>query len=205
MSRPSNTTADTPMVGGGESGVDMNRLLKTMAMREEESKTPYTNQLIQMKEDLDRLMKDTNTPVSAVFELIKRGITIVYCCCDGGEANRNFIKIHFEGKDPVKENFTIVNPYTREPLIFIMDFSHNIKKLRNNLSKSKASGTKNLMVGSKCIAWKQWIEAFNWDQANSLPFHHRLTTKHFQLGYSSKMRNHLAEQVLNEDMLNLMK
>ncbi|KAK3747957.1 hypothetical protein QZH41_019192 [Actinostola sp. cb2023] len=72
----------------------------------------------------------------AVFELIKRGITIVYCCCDGGEANRNFLKIHFEGKDPVKENFTIVNPYTREPLIFIMDFSHNIKKLRNNLSKT---------------------------------------------------------------------
>jgi len=90
-------------------------------------------------------------------------------------------------------------------ILLYVSLQHNIKKLRNNLSKSKASGTKNLMVGSKCIAWKQWIEAFNWDQANSLPFHHRLTTKHFQLGYSSKMRNHLAEQVLNEDMLNLVK
>ncbi|KAK3724232.1 hypothetical protein QZH41_002381 [Actinostola sp. cb2023] len=70
MSRPP-TTAGPPMVGGGESGVDMNRLLKTMAMREEESKTPYTNQLIQMKEDLDRLMKDTNTPVSVKLNMIK--------------------------------------------------------------------------------------------------------------------------------------
>ncbi len=81
-----------------------------------------------------------------------------------------------------------------------------MKKLRNNISKSTPKGTRNLTVGGQQIAWKQWVDAFQWDQkTNSLPFHHHLTTKHFELGYASKMRNHLAEQVLNNDMLNLMK
>jgi hypothetical protein len=50
------------------------------------------------------------------------------------------------------------------------------------------------------------VDAFEWDhKTNSLPVHHRLTVNHFELGYATKMRNHLAEQVLNRDMLNLMK
>jgi hypothetical protein len=59
----------------------------------------------------------------AVFWLLKRGINITYCCCDGGESNRSFIKIHFGDKDPAEENVSVVNPYTREPMIFILDFS----------------------------------------------------------------------------------
>jgi len=49
----------------------MNRLMKTMAMREEESKTPYTNQLIQVKDDLDQLMKDNTLSVSVKLERVK--------------------------------------------------------------------------------------------------------------------------------------
>jgi len=74
MTRPPTTT--NPQTGGG-SGVDMNRLLKTMAMREEESKTPYTNQLIQMKDDLDQLMKDVNIPVGEKLNMVKDKL-IVY-------------------------------------------------------------------------------------------------------------------------------
>lgn len=81
-----------------------------------------------------------------------------------------------------------------------------MKKLRNNVSKSHPKGTRNLTVGQQPIAWKQWADAFHWDQkTNSLPFHHRLTVNHFELSSANKMRNHLAEQVLNRDMLNLMK
>jgi len=69
MTRPPTTV--TQQMGGGESGVDMNRLMKTMAMREEESKTPYTNQLMQMKDDLDQLMKYTSIPVSEKLNMIK--------------------------------------------------------------------------------------------------------------------------------------
>lgn len=50
-----------------------------------------------------------------------RRILSAYCCCDGGSANRSFIKLHFSGKDPYAEKFTTTNPYTREPLVFLMD------------------------------------------------------------------------------------
>ena len=53
--------------------------------------------------------------------LLSGGFKVHFCCCDGGTANRSFIKLHFQGKDPVKEKFTTVNPYTREALVFIMD------------------------------------------------------------------------------------
>jgi hypothetical protein len=61
------------------------------------------------------------------------------------------------------------------------------------------------MVGTLPITWQQWIDAFQWDQKNSLPLHHHLSIKHFELGYATRMRNHLAQQVLDGDMLNLMK
>lgn len=58
-----------------------------------------------------------------------------YCCCDGGSANRSFIKLHFSGKDPYAEKFTTVNPYTREPLVFLMDpyvsFNSNTTKIQS--------------------------------------------------------------------------
>ena len=80
-----------------------------------------------------------------------------------------------------------------------------MKKLRNNIEKSKPGGTRNLTVGLNPIAWHQWIEAFQWDQTNSLPLHHHLTMSHFELGYATKMSNRLAEEVINNDMLILMK
>lgn len=57
----------------------------------------------------------------------------------------------------------------------------------------------------KFIVWKHWEDAFAWDQQHCLPLHHKLKPEHFELTASSLMRNHLAEQVLNKDMLNLMK
>lgn len=63
----------------------------------------------------------------AVSRLNFRGIKIVYCCCDGGSANRNFINMHFDENDPVKGKFSVENPYTRKPLIFILDFSVRLK------------------------------------------------------------------------------
>ena len=38
-----------------------------------------------------------------------------------GEANGSFIKMHFKGKEPVHEKFTTINPYTRKPLVFLLD------------------------------------------------------------------------------------
>ena len=65
----------------------------------------------------------------AVRFLRSGGFSLDYCCTDGGENNRQFIKMHFKGKDPIEERFTIINPYTRKPLVFYLDPS--VSKLFN--------------------------------------------------------------------------
>ena len=67
----------------------------------------------------------------AVGRLKRFGFQTNDCCCDGGEANRSFIKLHFQGKNPEKERFTTINPYTRTPMVFMLDPSvsfHNFTK-----------------------------------------------------------------------------
>ena len=94
--------------------------------------------------------------------------------------------------------------------MFACFLQHNIKKIRNNVWKS--TETKNskriLRKGSngKLILWKHWQLAYQWDQQRiSLKLHHKLTPAHFELTPASLMRNQLAVDVLDEDMLRLMR
>lgn len=88
-----------------------------------------------------------------------------------------------------------------------MFYQHNIKKLRNNVEKSSPTGsTRCLKNGDDNIFWQHWKDAYLWDQAcNSCPLHEKLKEEHFQLTPSSRMRNGLAEDVLDKKMLYLMK
>ena len=83
---------------------------------------------------------------------------------------------------------------------------HNFKKIRNNVEKSNESKKpKCLMIEGKSVTWKMFKEAFNWDQSScSLPLHERLTPLHFEMDPAARMRNHLAEDVLDNKMLFLM-
>ena len=55
------------------------------------------------------------------------------------------------------------------------------------------------------IFWCFWRKAYLWDQQNhSCPIHEKLTEDHFELTPSSRMRNSLAEDVLDRKMLILM-
>lgn len=91
-------------------------------------------------------------------------------------------------------------------LIFNLHVQHNIKKIRNNVQKSNVQGKPRcLKLGGKAVTWQQFRQAFNWDQeCFSLPLHERLTPQHFELDSAAKMRNHLAEDVLDCKMLFLM-
>ena len=58
----------------------------------------------------------------------------------------------------------------------------------------------------KSIIWKHWITAVQLDwEANSRRIHFTVTESHLHPNSSEKMRNELAETMLNSDMLNLMK
>ena len=78
--------------------------------------------------------------------------------------------------------------------------------MRNNIEKSNKSGKPRcLTIDGKQITWDQFKSAFNWDQkCFSLPLHEKLTLQHFELDSASKMRNGLAEDVLDTKMLFLM-
>ena len=82
----------------------------------------------------------------------------------------------------------------------------NIKKLRNNIEKNNKSGKPCwLKIRGENVTWQQFKNAFNWNQKTcSLPLHEKLQTQHFELDPAAKMRNHLAEDVLNHKMLFLM-
>lgn len=87
-----------------------------------------------------------------------------------------------------------------------MDYSHVIKRVRNNVLKS---GNGRTFTRSLCfkqnIAWEHWVNAFKWDRdTNAFPLHRKLTNEHFFLSQESKMRNHLAEDVMDKEMLHLM-
>ena len=88
---------------------------------------------------------------------------------------------------------------------FMFPFAAQFKKLRNNVYKShEALSAKRILakgVPPRFIVLKNWEDAFAWDQQHCLPLHHKLRPEHLELTASSLMRNHLAEQVLNKDIL----
>ena len=80
-----------------------------------------------------------------------------------------------------------------------MDYSYVIKRVRNNVNKSGngTTYTRNL--------WEHWANAFRWHrETNAFPLHRKLTNEHLFLSQESKMRNHLAKDVMNGEMLHLM-
>ena len=46
-------------------------------------------------------------------------------------------------------------------------------------------------------------DAYDWDRQNCLSFHRKLTDEHIHPSNQEKIRNHLAEEMLNAEMLNL--
>ena len=89
-----------------------------------------------------------------------------------------------------------------------MGICHTIKKIRNNISKSGdgAFSKRRLKFKKNFIEWTHFKQAYLWDiSTNPFPVHHKLTQEHMFLTSENKMRNHLAEDVLNSEMLHLIK
>ena len=129
---------------------------------------------------------------------------ISFVCMDGASVNRAFINIISSGCEPIARNIVTLN----ESISCIMDFSHVMKKIRNSFSSSgnSPSHKRNIIHPRGFILWEYFISAYQWDvKTNFLRLHRKLTCEHFFLNCTLKMRNHLAEEVLNSDMLLLFK
>ena len=68
---------------------------------------------------------------AVVKNLQKMMFYVNLAICDGAQANRAFIALHFEGEeDIIASMFTTMNPYSGEPHSFMMDPSvSNYRKL----------------------------------------------------------------------------
>lgn len=139
------------------------------------------------------------------------GFTVQYISTDGAQSNRYLFEIlipNFDTSNPSSCSFrNIFSHNENHKLFFIMDISHVLKKIRNNISKSgKATCCKrHLTIKDKFIEWDHFKEAYLWDiSSNPFPIHQKLTQEHIYLTSENKMRNNLAEDVLNCEMLHLM-
>lgn len=144
----------------------------------------------------------------AVQYLWTYGFKVVYTCMDGAVCNRSFMHICVGENSHLQYNFVSANPTTSQSVIFTMDVSHVLKKIRNNIMKSGLSPkcTRNLMLqNGHFIQWQMFADTFKWDQENALQLHQKLTNEHIFPDSQQKMRNHLADEVLNTEMLHLMR
>ena len=84
---------------------------------------------------------------------------------------------------------------------------HNFKKIRNNIEKSNEAGKPRcLTVAGKRILWKHLMDAYKFDQTlKAIHIHEKLTEEHFHLDQALRIRNHLAEDVLDNRMHFLIK
>ena len=131
--------------------------------------------------------------------------TISFTCMDGASTNRCFVNMICDSSSYLANN---ISSAMDASIACIMDYSHAIKKIRNSLFASGKSECHKRQVQHKLghIYWENFVSAFQWDyNSHYCRIHRKLTSEHFELNSSLKVRNHLAEQVLNNDMLLLLK
>jgi hypothetical protein len=143
----------------------------------------------------------------AVHMLSLFGFKVMFVSMDGAQSNKDFMNILL-GK-PETPTFTISNIYDpcSPEISVIMDFSHTMKKIRNNIYKSGKNNydKRNMILNGKYIHWEHWRKAYFWDiSSNPFPMHRKLKQNHIFLTNEAKMRNNLAEEVLDSDMHHLM-
>ena len=122
---------------------------------------------------------------------------------DGAQCNRTFMHINIG----TSTTYTTQCPCNFANMIFMMDSKHVIKKIRNNIIKSGTSKSSTRLLTletSHTIQWQMFIDCYKWDTTNALQLHRTLTNEHLYPSNQQKMRNHLAEDVLDSEMLNLM-
>ena len=145
---------------------------------------------------------------SIIRKLDLYGFEVTSVIMDGGAQNRDFIRMHFK-EHPMHSSWLIKAPYNpMHSIALVQDFSHDMKKIRNSLLKSGTMSfhTRRIKVHGSYVFWYQLVKAVQWDRGNNLrPLSYKITDNHLYPNQSEKMRNHLAEQMLDADMLHIVR
>lgn len=147
-----------------------------------------------------------NSIISTLYDF---DFNVGFIMQDGGQENRTYTSIMTD----VARRYVGHNPVTNTPISICQDYSHNCKKMRNNILKSGIPSKKTkkiirtIRMSGQEVSWKHWEECVEWDMerlSSGRRIYPKITKSHLRPSDSEKMRNHLAEEMLNTDMLHLM-
>ena len=133
------------------------------------------------------------------------GFHVDYIMMDGSAMNRQFTNLMFP-ESPMVDRFTTRNPYNlSQELVLIQDIKHVLKKFGMDFTPVvlKRMHLGNLNQG-KYILWDHFVAAYEENKKRSLRLNTHYTRDHFYLNSLTKMRNHLAIEALNKDMVQMM-
>ena len=140
----------------------------------------------------------TSTQINTMFwdgvmALHSHGFEVLLACADGASYNRTFFNMHVS-----EEDWKCPNPFTGEPIFFISDPPHLLKKLRNQLFNSGDGErhTRRMMQQGAPLVW-QHIEAVREENQNGPLRTTPLTKEHTELDSMSKMKNKLAYDIFS--------
>ncbi|KAK3086240.1 hypothetical protein FSP39_015651 [Pinctada imbricata] len=143
----------------------------------------------------------------SISALGEKDFKIDYIMFDGAAANRSLT--HLMCDNPKMSEYTIIDVFDNNHTInIIQDIKHVLKKIRNNLEASRSSNAnsnkRHLILNSYPVLWEHFENAFIFNYQSGLRIHKRLTKEHIFLTGPTKMRNKLATDTFNKDMLYLM-
>jgi hypothetical protein len=137
------------------------------------------------------------------------GFDIDYIMFDGETTNRCLTKLLL-GNDIRASHFLATDIFDNSHQIaIIQDIKHVLKKVRNSILSSrninKCAKGRYLILNDQPIVWDHFEEAFKFNLGGGFRIHRNLTKEHIDITGASKMRNKYAEDVLDKNMLFLMK
>ena len=141
--------------------------------------------------------------------LDEHGFTVDYVMLDGASTNRAFMNMLLGGNARAAKYITKEINNIEHQIFVIQDSKHVIKRIRNNIEASKlanrSSPGRHLTISEKPVVWEHFKTAYGFNTQSGFLIHRYLTKEHINLTSTRKMINRLAEQVLDKDMLFLMK
>ena len=134
------------------------------------------------------------------------GFKIDGALLDRSSNNRQFMKHMLNPNKTRMLQYIATDPYDPTAMVaLVQDCKHMFNKIRISIISSSTSRktVRTLKWRGDLILWQHFEAAFHFNNKTDLHLYKKLSRNHIYPKLHEKMRNHLAENVLNKDMLNL--
>ena len=140
-------------------------------------------------------------------ELYNYGFKVHGILMDSSNKNWQFTRLLVKPENARFLKYCATDPNDSESIVsIIQDFKHEMKKIRNSILSNRrdGKGPRQLLLKEQYIFWEHFQAAYEFNNGSGMRLYRKLTKEHVNINNADKMRNHLAINVFNKDMLNLM-